>query len=96
MIGGLQLRALHRELVGGATGGAAADGAAAGGADSGANTGRVNPATGARWTEREFHNAVLAQNSMPVKLIRAALLSGPGTPELTRDGPPVWRFAGDL
>jgi len=76
MIGGLQLRALHDELVS-------------------ANGGRVNPATGSRWTERAFHDAVLAQNSMPVKLIRAALLAGGDGPALSRDGPPAWRFAGD-
>ncbi len=60
LIGGLQLRALHRELV----------------------------ASG-RMDERTFHDAVLAQGSVPVEVIRSALtgeVPAPGTP-------PRWRFA---
>lgn len=85
MIGGLQLRALHDELVGSTAErgdlGDAGDAAAA-------RPGRTNPATGARWTEREFHDAVLAQNSMPVKLIRAALESSDTSPA-ARDAMPT-------
>ena len=70
MVGGLQLRALHDELVGG---GASASG-------------------GERMTERQFHDAVLEQNSIPVEMIRAALTQAP----LTRDWTPSWRFAGEV
>lgn len=59
MLGGLQLRALHKELVA---------------------TGRMTP--------RQFHDAVLEQNAIPVTLIRAALTGQ----ELTPDGPAPWRF----
>jgi len=71
MVGGLQLRALHDELVGASGGGAA---------------------TGGRMTERQFHDAVLEQNSIPVEMIRAALTQAP----LTRDWKPSWRFAGEV
>jgi len=63
MIGGLQLRALHEELVG-----------------------------GGRLTERQFHDAVLEQNGIPVELIRAALTGA----QLTRGWKPGWRFAGEV
>jgi hypothetical protein len=63
MIGGLQLRALHEELVGGGA-----------------------------LTDRQFHDAVLQQNSLPVELIRAALSDVPLSP----DWQPSWRFAGDV
>lgn len=59
MLGGLQLRALHEELV---------------------KSGRM--------TARQFHDAVLEQNTIPITLIRSAL-SGQ---ELTQGGPPAWRF----
>jgi len=72
MVGGLQLRALHDELVGASAGGGAA--------------------TGGRMTERQFHDAVLEQNSIPVEMIRAALTNAP----LTRDWKPSWRFAGEV
>lgn len=75
MIGGLQLRALHDELVG--PGGAL-------GAGGGRGTGRM--------TERQFHDAVLAENAIPVELIRASLTDAP----LTRDWKPTWRFAGEV
>jgi hypothetical protein len=61
MLGGLQLRALHTDLVG-----------------------------SGRMTDRQFHDAVLMQNSMPVELIRAALTDVP----LTRDMRASWRFDG--
>lgn len=59
MLGGLQLRALHDELVG-----------------------------SGKMTERQFHDAVLKQNAIPVELIRAALTSQP----LARDFTSNWRF----
>jgi len=60
LIGGLQLKSLHAELVG---------------------SGRMQ--------EREFHDAVLRENAIPVELIRAALM-----PELDLDpeAAPGWRF----
>jgi uncharacterized protein (DUF885 family) len=60
MLGGLQLRALHRELV----------------------------ASG-KMAEKAFHDAVLAQGSIPVELLRAALTNAP----LTREWKSSWRFA---
>jgi hypothetical protein len=59
LLGGMQLHALHRELV--------EDGP---------------------WSELEFHEAVLRENSIPPDLIRADL-SGR---ELARDLPVDWRF----
>lgn len=61
LLGGMQLYALHRELV-----------------ESG------------DWSEPDFHEAVLRQNSIPPDLIRA-YLSGE---ELTHDLPITWRFPG--
>lgn len=63
MIGGLQLQALHAELV-----------------------------KSGRYTERDFHDAVLAENAIPIELIRARLA---GT-ELRKDSSTSWRFAGDV
>jgi len=60
MIGGLQLRALHKELVG-----------------------------TKKMTEREFHDAVLTYNAIPVELIRAGMENLP----LSRDTRAQWRFA---
>jgi uncharacterized protein (DUF885 family) len=60
MIGGLQLRALHHELVG-----------------------------AHKMSDRQFHDAVLACNAIPVEFIRAGLLNLPLRRE-TRSG---WRFA---
>lgn len=63
MTGGLQIRALHRELV-------EQDG----------------------WSEADFHAAVLAENSIPVELLRIAVRElRPG-----RDWESDWRFAGEL
>jgi uncharacterized protein (DUF885 family) len=59
MTGGLQFRALHRELVG-----------------------------SGRMTDRQFHDAVLKENSMPVEMVRAILTGEPLTP----DPKPSWRF----
>ncbi|MCG3134553.1 MAG: hypothetical protein HMLKMBBP_01867 [Planctomycetes bacterium] len=61
MLGGLQLRALHKETVG-----------------------------AGKMTERAFHDAVLRENSVPVRMIRAALL-GERPGEGGRFAP--WRFA---
>ena len=41
-----------------------------------------------KMTEREFHDAVLRENAIPIELIRAALDHRP----LTRDFAPSWRF----
>jgi len=60
MLGGLQIRALYRELV-----------------------------TSGKMAEKAFHDAVLAQGSIPVELLRAALTNAP----LTRDWKSTWRFA---
>jgi len=59
MLGGLQLKALHTDLVG-----------------------------GQGWSERDFHDAVLRENSIPVEYLRAALK---GT-DLPKDFPVSWRF----
>jgi len=60
MIGGLQMRALHRELVG-----------------------------SARMTNRDFHDAILEENQMPIEVLRHLLTRTP----LTRPLPCTWRFA---
>ena len=62
MLGGLQLRALHRELV-----------------------------ETKKMTERQFHDAVLRENAIPVAMIRASLTNQP----LSRDFKGEWRFYGD-
>ncbi|HEX5446249.1 MAG TPA: DUF885 family protein, partial [Pirellulales bacterium] len=63
MLGGLQLRALHRELV-----------------ESG------------KLSNREFHDAVLRENSIPIELIRAKLTGQ----TLRRDAQSTWKFYGDI
>jgi hypothetical protein len=63
MLGGLQFRAMHRELV-----------------ESG------------KMTARDFHDAVLRENRIPVAMVRAILTGQP----LTRDWTPGWRFYGDV
>ena len=63
MLGGLQLRALHHELV-----------------DSG------------KMTDRQFHDAVLRENAIPIAMIRASLTNQ----RLTRDFEPSWRFYDDV
>jgi dipeptidyl-peptidase-4 len=59
MVGGLQLRALRRELVG---------------------TGKMS--------DRDFHDAVLRENAIPIELIRASLTGA----DIRRDHAPSWRF----
>jgi uncharacterized protein (DUF885 family) len=61
MLGGLQIRALHRELV---------------------QSGKLTP--------REFHDAILRENSIPIELIRASLKKE----KLDRDFRSQWRFYG--
>ncbi|MFK7740066.1 MAG: DUF885 family protein [Planctomycetota bacterium] len=58
MLGGLQIRALHRELV--------VDGT---------------------WTERQFHDAILRENSIPIAVLRMSLGTAPPPRKL-----PEWRF----
>lgn len=62
MIGGLQIRAMYKDLV---------------------EKGQMTP--------REFHDAVLKQNSIPIAMVRAALLKLP----LDEKHPPAWTFAGE-
>jgi len=59
MLGGLQLKALHKDLV-----------------------------TAGAWSERDFHDAVLRENSIPVEYIRASL-KGIALP---KENPSAWRF----
>lgn len=61
LLGGMQLYALHKELV-----------------DSG------------KMTNRQFHDAVLKENRIPVEMIRASVT----TQKLMRDYAPAWRFYG--
>ena len=59
MLGGLQIRVLHHELV-----------------DSG------------KMTNREFHDAFLKENRMPIEMVRALLEKEP----LTKDFTSKWKF----
>jgi dipeptidyl aminopeptidase/acylaminoacyl peptidase/uncharacterized protein (DUF885 family) len=59
MLGGLQIRSLHEELVG---------------------SGKLS--------NREFHDAILKQGSIPIEMLRASLTAQP----LTRDHVASWRF----
>jgi uncharacterized protein (DUF885 family) len=59
LLGGLQIRALRKELV-----------------DSG------------HMTEREFHDAILRENRIPIAMVRASLTRQ----KLTRDYTPDWKF----
>jgi len=63
MLGGLQIRAMRKELV-----------------DSG------------KMTNKEFHDQILQQNSIPIEMVRAALSNAP----LTRDFKAEWKFYGDV
>ncbi len=60
MLGGLQFRSLHRELVG-----------------------------SGKMTNRQFHDAILRENAMPVEIVRAILTNA----SLGRGYRPSWRFA---
>ncbi len=59
LLGGLQIRALRRELV-----------------ESGT------------MTDRDFHDTILRNNSMPIEMVRALLTGG----DVRRDHQPAWRF----
>jgi dipeptidyl aminopeptidase/acylaminoacyl peptidase len=59
LLGGLQLRALHRELV---------------------ETGKM--------TDRQFHDAILKENAIPIEMVRALLSES----KLTPDWKPEWKF----
>jgi uncharacterized protein (DUF885 family) len=59
MLGGLQIRALYKEVVG-----------------------------GGQMTPREFHDAVLQENCIPIAMVRASLTNQ----ELSRDYEAQWRF----
>ena len=59
LLGGLQLRALHRELV-----------------ESG------------KMTDRNFHDAILKENAIPIEMVRALLSDS----NLTPDWKPEWKF----
>lgn len=63
LLGGLQFRAMYRELV-----------------ESG------------KMSARDFHDAILRENRIPVAMSRAILTRQP----LTRDWRPDWRFYGDI
>jgi len=63
MLGALQFRALHKELVG-----------------------------SGRMSEREFHDAILKMNAIPVEMVRASLTKQP----LTADFVSHWKFYGDV
>ena len=63
MVGGLQMRALYRELV-----------------------------DGGSWTPKAFHDAVLAQNSIPIEYIRLALRARP----VARGQAAAWAFRGEV
>jgi len=63
MLGGLQIRAMRKELV-----------------ESG------------KMTNKEFHDQILQQNSIPIEMVRAALSNA----ALTRDFKADWKFYGDV
>jgi uncharacterized protein (DUF885 family) len=44
-----------------------------------------------KMTDRQFHDAVLQQNAMPIAMVRAAL----SDQKLTADGPGEWKFYGE-
>jgi len=63
MIGGIQFRALHRELVG-----------------------------SGRMSEKQFHDAILRSNNMPVEMVRALLTGEPPSRQHTAR----WLFSGEV
>ena len=63
LLGGLQLRALHKELV-----------------------------DGGKMTNRQFHDAVLQENSIPIEMVRASL----SQQDLSPDFRSAWKFYGDV
>ncbi len=63
MMGGLQLRALHKEVVG-----------------------------GGKLTDKEFHDAFLKENTLPIEMFRAIITNT----KLTEGHKTSWRFANEL
>ncbi|QNI31268.1 DUF885 family protein [Alloacidobacterium dinghuense] len=63
LLGGMQIYALHRELVG-----------------------------SGKMTNRQFHDAVLKENNIPIEMIRASLTRQ----NLTKDFHTQWKFYGDV
>jgi uncharacterized protein (DUF885 family) len=63
LLGGLQFRSLHRELV---------------------QSGRM--------TDRQFHDTVMRNNSIPVEMVRAIMTDQP----LSREHRPQWKFYGPI
>ena len=59
LIGGLQLRSLHKDLVG-----------------------------GGKMSERDFNDAVLRENAIPIEMVRASLMKM----DLTREWKPGWKW----
>lgn len=53
---------------------------------------RKETVTAGRMTNREFHDAILQENGIPVEMIRAKLLKQP----LTRNFEPAWKFYGPI
>ncbi len=45
-----------------------------------------------KWTNRQFNDAVLKENRIPIEMVRASLLKQ----KLTRDYTSTWKFAGEL
>jgi uncharacterized protein (DUF885 family) len=63
MVGALQFRALHKELVG-----------------------------SGKMTNRQFHDAILHENEMPIEMLRAILTDQ----KLTKDYTTQWKFYGPV
>ncbi|MFL9485599.1 DUF885 family protein [Chitinophagaceae bacterium LWZ2-11] len=63
MMGGLQIRALHKELV-----------------------------DGKKMTDKQFHDAFLKENTIPIEMFRAIILNQ----KLSKDFTTQWKFAGEL
>lgn len=63
LLGGLQIKSMHDQLVG-----------------------------GGKMTERQFNDAILKENLIPVELVRASLTKQ----KLTRDYTTTWKFYGDV
>lgn len=63
MLGGLQIRAMRKELV-----------------ESG------------KLTNKQFHDGILQENSIPIEMVRASLSNAP----LTRDFKAAWKFYGEV
>jgi uncharacterized protein (DUF885 family) len=63
MLGGLQIRSMHKELV-----------------------------QGGQMTNRQFHDQILQENSLPIELLRYKLKNT----AIPREAVPSWRFADPL